>query len=51
MLMPVKPVRPQTLTLKSYLDKFKEGDAAFVGIITRVDDNDKNKIKDKSDKK
>lgn len=26
MLMPVKPVRPQTLTLKSYLDKFKEGD-------------------------
>ena len=26
MLMPIKPVRPQTLTLKSYLDKFKEGD-------------------------
>lgn len=38
---------------KAFFDenKFKEGDAAFVGIITRVDDNDKNKIKDKSDKK
>ena len=32
-------------------NKFKDGDAAFVGIITRVDDNDKNEIKDKTDKK
>ena len=38
---------------KAFFDKnkFKDGDAAFVGIITRVDDNDKNKIKDKTDKK
>lgn len=38
---------------KAFFDenKFKEGDAAFVGIITRVDNNDKNKIKDKTDKK
>lgn len=32
-------------------NKFKEGDVAFVGIITKVDDNDKSKIKDKPDKK
>lgn len=32
-------------------NKFKDGDVAFVGIITRVDDNDKNEIKDKTDKK
>ena len=32
-------------------NKFKDGDVAFVGIITKVDDNDKNEIKDKSDKK
>ena len=38
---------------KAFFDenKFKEGDVAFVGIITKVDDNDKNKIKDKTDKK
>ena len=38
---------------KAFFDenKFKEGDAAFVGIITRVDDNDKNEIKDISNKK
>lgn len=35
---------------KAFFDenKFKEGDVAFVGIITRVDDNDKNEIKDKN---
>lgn len=32
-------------------NKFKEGDVAFVGIITRVNDNDKNEIKNKTDKK
>lgn len=32
-------------------NKFKEGDVAFVGIITKVDDNDKSKIKDKPNKK
>ena len=38
---------------KTFLDKdkFKENDIAFIGIISKVDDNDKNKIKDKSDKK
>lgn len=38
---------------KAFFDenKFKEGDVAFVGIITRVDDNDKNEIKYKTDKK
>lgn len=38
---------------KAFFDKnkFKEGDVAFVGIITRVDDNDENKIKGKTDKK
>lgn len=38
---------------KAFFDenKFKEGDIAFVGIITKVDDNDKNEIKDKTDKK
>ena len=38
---------------KAFFDenKFKEGDVAFVGIITRVDDNDKNGIKDKTNKK
>ena len=38
---------------KAFFDEneFKEGDVDFVGIITRVDDNDKNEIKDKTDKK
>lgn len=38
---------------KTFLDKdkFKENDIAFIGIISKVDDNDKNEIKDKTDKK
>ena len=38
---------------KAFFDenKFKDGDMAFVGIITKVDDNDKNETKDKIDKK
>ena len=38
---------------KAFFDenKFKEGDIAFVGIITKIDNDDKNEIKDKSDKK
>ena len=38
---------------KTFLDKdkFKENDIAFIGIISKVDNNDKNEIKDKSNKK
>lgn len=37
---------------KAFFDenKFKEGDIAFIEIITKVDNNDKNEIKDKTDK-